>query len=129
MRIRKHGDWLPLDWLWLAPFVLLASLHPGWRRRYWSTYVTTSVFTETCYTPDGDAPDLGLWRHELKHMEQAMRDGKVRFALRYVLSQKWRIRYEGEAFAVQGVPRERVIELLREQYFITWKPERIRGEL
>ncbi len=123
--VRKHGHWRPLDWLWLAPFVLIMSLWPSWRRRYWSGYVTTSVITSTIYTPDGQPPRPTLLAHEAKHLEQARRHGRARFALRYLLSQRWRIFYEAEAFTKQGVTAIWATDRLMEQYLITWPRQHV----
>lgn len=39
--------------------------------------------------------------HEAVHVEQQRRDGWVRWLWRYVVSPRWRVRYEAEAYAVQ----------------------------
>ncbi len=41
---------------------------------------------------------ISFHSHERVHTLQALRDGKILFALRYMLSKKWRARYEGEAY-------------------------------
>lgn len=42
----------------------------------------------------------GLIAHERKHQEQMDRDGWFRFVFRYLLSKRWRLAYEVEAYKV-----------------------------
>lgn len=124
LNVRKHGRWKAADWLWLAPFVLVASLWPVWRRRYWSRYVTVSVLTNTIYTPTGRISDSAL-RHEEWHQKQAREAGKARWGLRYALSTRWRIWYEAEAFYIQGMSAEDTIQRLRAMYLVRWPREHV----
>ena len=119
LEIRKHGQWKLFDWLWLAPFVLIASLWPKWRRRYWGNFVTTSVFTGTIYTPAGLISNP-LYRHEEYHMRQAREVGRVKWALLYVLSTRHRIWWEAEAYQVQGVDANETVDNLRSMYAVWW---------
>lgn len=83
------------------------------RERFASSY--TTVIGRRIYVPyePGDAAsEAGLWRqaatavHEHQHVVQAERDGFARFALRYLVSPRWRADYEAEAYGCD-------IELLR----------------
>lgn len=125
--IRPHGRWKALDCLWLAPFVLLASLVPSWRRQYWSTYVTLSVLTGTLYTPKGREPKPSTMRHEEYHLRQARKDGRLKWGLRYALSTRWRIWYEAEAWAVEGESAEATVDALRSMYFVRWPRQHVMG--
>lgn len=123
LEIRQHGRWKFRDWFWLAPFVLVASLLPAWRRKYWTQYVTVSLLTNTVYTPDGSI-SIDTLAHEERHVSQAERDGLARFGLRY-LRQHWRIWYEAEAFYIQGRSAQDTVRLLRSMYFILWPEDHV----
>ncbi len=124
MEVRKHGRWKLVDWLWLAPFVLVMSLWPRWRKRYWSRYVTVSVLTDTIYSPDGSiSPDLR--RHEEFHAHQRDRDGLFWFVTRYVLSTRWRIWYEAEAYYVQGRDADGTTAALMDMYMVRWPRQHV----
>lgn len=42
----------------------------------------------------------GCLPHEMVHIEQQRRDGLLRFGWRYLISKRWRVAYEAEAYAV-----------------------------
>ena len=119
---RKHGRWRLIDWLWLGLFVQAIRVFPVFRRRYLTEYVTVSVVTSTIYTPDGEPPGPGTIVHERHHIAQRNRDGLVRFALRYLGSQRWRVRYEAEAYRAGGTPLDVAVDSILEGYFIFLRP-------
>lgn len=119
---RKHGRWKFADVFLIGIWALLASIVPSFRRRYWSRYVTVSIWTRTIYTPTGDPPSPGLLAHELRHLEQAAEHGRLRHSLRYVLSPRWRIWYEAEAYMVGGADMHDTIEHLMSGLYWLWWP-------
>jgi len=120
--IRPHGDYRHGDW-WLRLFAWVTRLvAPAWHRRWVDHYVTVSVITRTIYgTPSPVTID-----HELVHIEQYERDGWM-MPLRYVLSRRWRIRYETEAYQAQGWQPERIAVTLAEGYLLAMSSDRVFG--
>lgn len=126
IKIRAHGRWHPIDWLTIGIWVLLASIVPSFRRRYWSRYWTVSIFTRILYGPKGKTPSESLLRHEQRHIEQAQEHGRWRQGWRYVTSQRWRIWYEAEAYLAGGTGIADTITAIAEgPYFVTWPREHV----
>lgn len=123
--VRPHGRWKLLDWPLLGVWVLLASVWPPFRRRYWSSIATVSVWTRTIYTPRGRELSDSTLAHELHHIEQARRDGRLRWSLRYTLSARWRVWYEAEAYYVGGTSQTRTVTMLLTMYAIWWPREHV----
>lgn len=128
MNVREHGNWRFVDWLTIGIWVYLASVIPAFRRRYWGDIWTVSIWTNTLYGPKGRTPSAAMMRHELVHIAQAKRHGKVRFTLRYLLSARWRMWYEAEAYAADGRLVDQAVAAMRGWlYFCWWQPEQLRA--
>lgn len=63
--------------------------------------------------------DVGLLQHEITHIEQQTRDGKLRWVWRYITSKVWRLAYEVEAYKVSiahGMSIEKAAMYLARDY-------------
>lgn len=128
LRIRAHYQWRLLDCLWLGAFVVaMRFFRPAWHAAYLERYVTVSVVTGTIYTPNGERPSPALYAHEWHHVAQSRRDGLLRFAARYILSQRWRVRYEAEAYHIGGTELGDAVDHILDGYFITLRPATVYG--
>jgi hypothetical protein len=130
LELRPHWRYKPVDWLtggiWMA---LAYVLWPPFRRRMkngkllWVTWggKTFTGARGTVYFTPGNSPDGKRLLHEAWHVWQDLRDGVLLRRWR-LASQRWRIWYEAEAYAVEGTPPERTVDcLLAGAYFVFWR--------
>ena len=109
----KLGDW------WLAVFSLFMRIFANaWWQRWRARFYVVSIFTGTIYCPVAKEPSEQVIRHESRHLDQAQRDGKILFALRYVLSRWWRLYYEVDAYRHDGRSKEDTIKILSSGAYI-----------
>ena len=134
LELRRHWRYRPIDWLtggiWMA---IAYVLWPPFRRRMknghlmWVTWggKTPDGAKGTVYYTAPNVPDGRRLLHEAWHIWQDLRDGVLRRRWR-LASQRWRIWYEAEAYAVDGTtPEEATRHLLAGAYFIFWKREHV----
>lgn len=128
LELKKHGEYKILD-LWIRIFLFGGRLFSkSWHNKIVKNYHTLSVVTNTLYSPIHLEPSDQLLEHELKHVEQKERDGLFLFALRYICSRNWRLRYEVEAYRHDGREFEQIVDLLSSgaYLFYGWNRQTIR---
>jgi hypothetical protein len=68
------------------------------------------AFAGRVWVREGVRDREGIIAHEMVHVDQQRRDGIWKFHWRYVVSKKWRLAYEAEAYALDVSTGRRTFE-------------------